>query len=141
MTSLKLFAWLTLLFPLAGCAAIALLGGRLRGRGAGYLGTGALALSFASSVATLFALLAQDDEHRQVVALGWDYANSVGVDAQLSLLVDPLSVFMIVVVSSVSMLIHLYSISYMDSDGGYVLFFDNMNYYVISKLLHINAVH
>ena len=47
MTSLELFAWLTLLFPLAGCIAVAVVGRTLPGRGAGYLGTGALALSFA----------------------------------------------------------------------------------------------
>ena len=139
MTSLKLFAWLTLLFPLAGCVAIALLGPRLRGRSAGYLGTGALALSFASAVATLLALLGQEEEHRQIVAVGWDYANSAGVDAQLSLLVDPLSVFMILVVSGVSMLIHLYSISYLDSDRGYVRFFSYLNYFVFSMLLLVLA--
>jgi NADH-quinone oxidoreductase subunit L len=40
---------------------------------------------------------------------------SVGVDAKLQILVDPLSVFMVLVVSGVSTLIHLYSISYMTS--------------------------
>jgi len=139
MTSLELFAWLTLLFPLAGCVAIALAGRSLPGRGAGYLGTGALALSFASAIGTLLALLHQDHEHRQVVAVAWDYANSAGVDAQLSLLVDPLSVFMILVVSGVSTLIHLYSISYLDSDRGYVRFFAYLNYFVFSMLLLVLA--
>jgi NADH-quinone oxidoreductase subunit L len=139
MTSLELFAWLTLLFPLAGCIAVALAGRTLPGRGAGYLGTGALALSFASAVGTLLALLDQDHEHRQVVAVAWDYASSAGVDAQLSLLVDPLSVFMILVVSGVSTLIHLYSISYLDSDRGYVRFFSYLNYFVFSMLLLVLA--
>jgi NADH-quinone oxidoreductase subunit L len=139
MTSLKLFAWLTLLFPLAGCVTIALLGSRLPGRAAGYLGTGALALSFASAVGALLSLLDQEHEHRQVVAVAWDYADSAGVDAQLSLLVDPLSVFMILVVSGVSMLIHLYSISYLDSDRGYVRFFAYLNYFVFSMLLLVLA--
>jgi NADH-quinone oxidoreductase subunit L len=135
MTTLKLFAWLTLLFPLAGAIAVGLVGRRLPGRGAGYLGTAALALSFASAIGTLVSLLGQDAEHRQVVAVAWDYANTVGVNAQLSLLVDPLSVFMILVVSGVSTLIHLYSISYLDSDAGYVRFFSYLNYFVFSMLL------
>jgi NADH-quinone oxidoreductase subunit L len=139
MTSLKLFAWLTLLFPLAGCVTIALVGRKLPGRGAGYLGTGALALSFASAIGTLLALLDQDHEHRQVVAAAWDYASSAGVDAKLALLVDPLSVFMILVVSGVSTLIHLYSISYLDSDRGYVRFFAYLNYFVFSMLLLVLA--
>jgi NADH-quinone oxidoreductase subunit L len=139
MTTLKLCAWLTLLFPLAGTILIALFGRRLPGRGAGYLGTGALALSFASAVGALISLQGLAHEQRQVVAVAWDYANTVGVDAQLSLLVDPLSVFMILVVSGVSTLIHLYSISYMASDAGYVRFFSYLNYFVFSMLLLVLA--
>ncbi|MGH2941290.1 MAG: NADH-quinone oxidoreductase subunit L [Solirubrobacteraceae bacterium] len=139
MSSLELFAWLTLLFPLAGCVAIALGGHTLPGRGPGWLGTGALALSFASAVATLLALLDQEHDHRQVVAVAYDYASSAGVDAQLSLLVDPLSVFMILVVSGVSTLIHLYSVSYLDSDRGYARFFAYLNYFVFSMLLLVLA--
>ncbi|MDP8967408.1 MAG: NADH-quinone oxidoreductase subunit L, partial [Actinomycetota bacterium] len=139
MSALELFAWLTLLFPLAGCVALALAGRTLPGRGAGYLGTGALVASFASAVAALLALLDQDHEHRQVVAVAYDYAHSAGVDAELSLLVDPLSVFMILVVSGVSMLIHAYSISYMGSDRGYVRFFAYLNFFVFSMLLLVLA--
>ncbi|MGH2899439.1 MAG: proton-conducting transporter membrane subunit, partial [Solirubrobacteraceae bacterium] len=139
MTTLKLCAWLTLLFPLAGTVAVALAGRRLPGRGAGYLGTGALALSFASAVGTLIALNGQGHEDKQVVAVAWDYANSAGVDARLSLLVDPLSVFMILVVAGVSTLIHVYSISYLDSDAGYVRFFAYLNFFVFSMLLLVLA--
>jgi NADH-quinone oxidoreductase subunit L len=139
MTTLKLFAWLTLLLPLAGAILVGLVGRRLPGRGAGYLGSGALALSFVSAIGALCTLQAQGEEHRQVVAVAWDYANTVGVDAQLSLLVDPLSVFMILVVSGVSTLIHVYSISYLDSDEGYVRFFSYLNYFVFSMLLLVLA--
>ena len=50
---------------------------------------------------------------RQVVYVAWDYANTVGVDGKISILVDPLSVFMALVVTGVSTLIHLYSVAYM----------------------------
>ena len=53
----------------------------------------------------------------------WSYASTVGIDGQMSMLVDPLSVFMILVVSGVSTLIHLYSISYVDSDRGFARYF------------------
>ena len=98
-----------------------------------------MALSFASAIATLFALQGLDHEQRQVVAVAWDYANTVGVDAQLSLLVDPLSVFMILVVAGVSTLIHLYSIAYLDSDRGYMRFFAYLNFFVFSMLLLVLA--
>ena len=139
MSALKLFAWATLLFPLAGCIALALAGRRLPGRGAGYVGTGALALSFASAIGALVKLQALPAEERHVVAVAWDYAKSAGIDAQLSLLVDPLSVFMILVVAGVSTLIHCYSIGYLDSDRGYVRFFAYLNFFVFSMLLLVLA--
>jgi NADH-quinone oxidoreductase subunit L len=139
MSSLKLFAWATLLFPLAGTILTALVGPRLRGRGSAYLATGAMVLSFASAVAALVALQGLGEEQRQVRAVAWDYANTVGVDAQLSLLIDPLSVFMILVVAGVSTLIHVYSIAYLDSDRGYVRFFSYLNFFVFSMLLLVLA--
>jgi NADH-quinone oxidoreductase subunit L len=139
LTALKLFAWITLLAPLAGAVLLSLVGRRLPGRGAGYLATAALAVSFASAIAATVKLQGLGEEQRQVVAVAWDYANTVGLDAQLSLLVDPLSVFMILVVSGVSMLIHAYSIGYLDSDAGYVRFFAYLNYFVFSMLLLVLA--
>jgi NADH-quinone oxidoreductase subunit L len=139
VTSLKLFAWVTLLAPLAGTIVLALFGRRMPGRLPGYVGTAALALSFASAIAALVALQGLGAEDRQVVAVAWDYASTAGVDAQLSLLVDPLSVFMMLVVAGVSTLIHLYSISYMASDRGYVRFFAYLNFFVFSMLLLVLA--
>src|SRR6202007_3357900 len=48
---------------------------------------------------------------------------TVGIDAQVSILVDPLSVFMILIVTGVSTLIHLYSVTYLKEDRGFVRFF------------------
>ena len=77
--------------------------------------------------------------HRQLVSSLWNYASTVGIDAQLSILVDPLSVFMILVVTGVSTLIHLYSISYMDGDRGFARFFAYLNFFVFSMLLLVLA--
>ena len=57
----------------------------------------------------------------------------------MSILVDPLSVFMILVVSGVSTLIHLYSVSYMDRDRGFVRYFSYLNFFVFSMLLLVLA--
>ncbi len=139
MSSVKLFAWACLLFPLAGTIVVALAGARLKGRAPGFVATGAMALSFCSAIATLVSLQGLGEEHRQVRAVAWDYAKTAGIDAQLSLLVDPLSVFMILVVAGVSTLIHLYSIAYLDSDRGYTRFFAYLNFFVFSMLLLVLA--
>jgi hypothetical protein len=51
-------------------------------------------LSFAFSVAALVALLHRSPVHRELTSTLWSYDSSVGVDAKLQILVDPLSVFM-----------------------------------------------
>ncbi len=77
--------------------------------------------------------------HRQLVSSLWSYASTAGIDARMSILVDPLSVFMILVVSGVSTLIHLYSISYMEKDRGFARYFSYLNFFVFSMLLLVLA--
>jgi NADH-quinone oxidoreductase subunit L len=132
-------AWLILLFPLAGSVIIAL-GWRLwAGRLAGAIGTVAILSAFIVSINVLLKLEDRDEKDRQVVLVAWNYAKTAGVDAQLSLLIDPLSIFMALVVSGVSTLIHLYSISYMAGDRGYTRFFSYLNFFVFSMLLLVLA--
>src|SRR6201999_4281855 len=83
--------------------------------------------------------LGMSADHRQLTSTLWNYDVSAGVDAKLQILLDPLSVFMILVVSGVSTLIHLYSVSYMTLDRGYVRYFSYLNYFVFSMLLLILA--
>ncbi|MGI8411920.1 MAG: NADH-quinone oxidoreductase subunit L, partial [Solirubrobacteraceae bacterium] len=133
------FGWLIMLCPLVGTAVTGLGFTRLRDRSAGWIATAAIAASFGLSVAALLALLARDPTHRELTSTLWNYDSSVGVDAKLSILVDPLSVFMALVVSGVSTLIHLYSVAYLDSDRGYVRYFSFLNFFVFSMLLLVLA--
>ncbi len=133
------FGWLVLLCPLVGTVVIGLLWARLPGVTAGWIGAGAIALSFVFSVVMFIALEGHSPEHRQLVSTIWSYDSSVGVDAKLSILVDPLSVFMALVVSGVSALIHLYSVAYLKSDRGYSRYFAYLNFFVLSMLLLVLA--
>jgi NADH-quinone oxidoreductase subunit L len=132
-------AWLILLFPLAGMLVCSLGFRALPAKAIGWIGTLAIAGAFASAVATFVALQGRAEDSRQVVYSAWDYAVTVGVDAKLSILVDPLSVFMALVVTGVSTLIHLYSVAYMDGDRGYARFFAYLNYFVLSMLVLVLA--
>ncbi len=133
------FAWLVLLFPLLGSVVIALGYKGWPGRAAGWIGTGAIGLSFAASVGALVSLLNRPEEERGVSSALWDYASAAGLHIDLGIYVDPLSVFMILVVSGVSTLIHLYSVAYMESDRGYTRFFSLLNFFVFSMLLLVLA--
>ena len=132
-------AWLILLFPLAGCVVIGLGFRALPPRVVGWLGTAAIAAAFVATVIVFLNLQDRGEDHRQVVYVAWNYASSAGVDGQLAILVDPLSVFMALVVTGVSTLIHLYSVAYLWEDRGYARFFAYLNFFVFSMLVLVMA--
>src|ERR1044071_8400378 len=133
------WAWLVLLFPLLGSIAIGLGFKVLPAKVAGAIGTLAIALAFACGIGALLSLLGEDPHSRHHASSLWDYASAAGLDIKLGIFVDPLSVFMVLVVTGVSTLIHLYSFGYMQSDAGYHRFFSYLNFFVFSMLLLVLA--
>jgi NADH-quinone oxidoreductase subunit L len=133
------YGWLVLAFPLLGTLIIGLGYRKLPGRTAGVIGTAAIFLAFLAALGALIKMQGHAPDHRQAVSSLWNYASTVGIDAQMSILVDPLSVFMILIVSGVSTLIHLYSISYMTEDRGFARYFAYLNFFVFSMLLLVLA--
>jgi NADH-quinone oxidoreductase subunit L len=133
------YGWLVLAFPLAGSMTIAFGWRVLPARTAGWIGTAAITLAFVSSIGALAMLLDEPEEGRQLTSSLWNYASAAGLDIKLGILVDPLSVFMCLVVTGVSALIHLYSVAYLDTDRGYARFFSYLNFFVFSMLLLVLA--
>src|SRR6201986_4425005 len=134
------FGWLILLFPLLGTIVIGP-GYQRRGRASGWIASLAIGLAFASAVAALLSLLGHSTSHRELTDSLWNYDSSAGVDAKLQILVDPLSVFMCLVVSGVSTLIHIYSIGYIRADRGESRSFAFLNSFVFSMLLLLLAAN
>ncbi len=133
------WGWLVLLCPLVGMALVGLGWRLLPGRSAGWLASLAVLGSFVASVGALLALIELPAEERRVEASLFTYAGTLGLDVDFGILIDPLSVFMCLVVSGVSFLIHVYSVSYMASDRGYARYFSYLNYFVLSMLLLVLA--
>ena len=136
---LQTAAWLVLALPLLGSLVLALGFRAWKGAVAGWIGTAAVGLAFVFALITLVELLDLPAEQRHVASSLWDLANVAGVHIRLGIYVDPLSTLMILVVSGVSSLIHLYSVGYMRSDEGYVRFFSFLNFFVFSMLLLVLA--
>ncbi|WCB92069.1 NADH-quinone oxidoreductase subunit L [Baekduia alba] len=134
-------AWLALACPLAGAVINGLGFKVIKNKTAGLIGTAALAGAFVFAVIALFSLQGREEEHRQLVSSLYDYVVVGQVDAHLSILVDPLSILMMLVVTGVSTLIHLYSFAYMSGDRGYNRFFAYLNYFVFSMLLLVLAAN
>jgi len=133
------YGWLVLAFPLGGALLIALGWRLLPGRSAGWIASGAIFGSFLSAIGALFALLEREPEARAVTSTWFSYAQTAGLSVDMGLLIDPLSVFMALVVSGVSLLIHIYSVAYMASDRGYARYFAYLNLFVFSMLLLVLA--
>ena len=135
------FGWLVLLFPLAGaCRDRARLPGAARRVPAGSSARRAIAGSFVCAVGC--APRAPGPPARRSARSSrppGTTPNTVGVDAQLSILVDPLSSSWRSSSAGVSTLIHLYSVAYMESDRGYARFFAYLNFFVFSMLLLVLA--
>jgi len=133
------WAWLVLLFPLLGSIVCALSYRVIPARAAGAIGTAAVGLAFLCGIAALVNLLGDPAETRHHASSLWDYASAAGLDIKLGIYVDPLSIFMVLIVTGVSTLIHLYSFGYMGSDAGYHRFFSYLNFFVFSMLLLVLA--
>ena len=133
------WGWAVLAFPLAGAILCSLLYRTVPSRATGWIGTSAIGLSFLSGLLATLELEHLKHDERHVVSNAFDYAASAGIDVKLGILVDPLSLFMVLVVTGVSFLIHLYSVSYMGSDQGYARFFAYLNFFVFSMLLLVLA--
>jgi NADH-quinone oxidoreductase subunit L len=135
------YGWLVLAFPLAGTLIVSLGWRALPGRLPGFVATAAIFLAFLSSIGAVVDLLDHAKDDRQLVDSLWTYAATADFKADLAILVDPLSLFMCMVVSGVSFLIHLYSVAYMGSDRGYARYFAYLNYFVFSMLLLVLAAN
>jgi NADH-quinone oxidoreductase subunit L len=132
-------AWLVPALPLVGAAVLLLTGRRWAGRSAGWLGAVLVAGSLVVSLVILAELLGSPAHDRlaSVELFEWITAGRFAVDVQLR--VDPLSVVMMLTVTGVGALIHLYSIDYMAGDPRYARFFGYMNLFVFFMLILVLA--
>ena len=132
-------AWICLLSPLAAAGLITLGGQRLTRRAAGYLATLSCFVAFGGALATFIGLLGRDGSQRQVVSTAWLWLTGGSYRSGLEVLIDPLSVFMMLVVAGVGALIVAYSIGYMDGDIEERRYFAYMSLFVFSMLLLVQG--
>jgi len=127
--------WLVPALPLAGFLFLMAFGRRLGEPIAGWVATAAMAGSFAASVVVFLGLqsLATKDRFVEVSLFEWIGVGNFSVD--IGLLADPLSVTMILFITGVATLIHLYSIGYMHGDPNFSKFFIYLNMFAFSMLM------
>ncbi|MDQ3962751.1 MAG: NADH-quinone oxidoreductase subunit L [Actinomycetota bacterium] len=105
----------------------------------GWLAALAVARAFASAVALFFKLVGQPEHERSVGVHLFDWISvghfSFGVDLRI----DQLAVVMLLVVTGVGLLIHIYSIGYMHGDERYPRYFAYLNLFIASMLVLVLA--
>jgi NADH-quinone oxidoreductase subunit L len=131
--------WICLASPLAAAFAMTLAGTRLSRRGAGYLATASTLVSFGAAVYAFVRMWQRTPAHRPQVSTAWTWLSAGPFHVGMSILVDPLSVFMMLVVSGVGSLIVAYSVGYMDGNDEERRFFAYMSLFVFSMLLLVEG--
>ncbi len=128
-------AWLIPLLPAASAAVLLLFGKRIGEPRAGWLATVVMALTFVMSVIAFFALHSLSPDERSNISQGFTWFQSGGFRVDFRFLVDTLSSTMLLFVTGVGTLIHLYSIGYMHGDVRFSRFFAYMNLFAASMLV------
>jgi NADH-quinone oxidoreductase subunit L len=129
---------LILLFPALGVVFNMFLGQRL-GRGAvNAVGPGVMFASFAVATLAFARLLAMPAESALAVHM-WGWIEAGRFHSQFGLRLDALSGVMVMIVTGVGALIHLYSVGYMAHDEDFARFFTYMNLFALSMLILILA--
>jgi NADH-quinone oxidoreductase subunit L len=134
---------LLLILPMAGFVITALIGRRL-GKQAHWIPVGAIFLAWVLAMVAVVGVLGgsapllpgSETTHGYVVG-PWTWIPAGDFHVDLGLLVDPLTACLLIVVTTIGLLVHVYSIGYMSHDPGYWRFFAYLNLFMFSMLLLI----
>src|SRR4029450_5073465 len=136
--------WLIPLFPAAGFAINGLFGKRMPKAAVGTIAVGAVLISFIFAVGAVYQLaqLPEHERSHEVKVYEWINAGPAATTGGQStrfvvdwgFLLDPLSSVMVLVVTGIGFLIHVYSNGYMWEEDGFYRFFSYLNLFMFSML-------
>src|SRR3989449_2415288 len=136
--------WLIPLFPAAGFVINGLFGKRMSKTMVGVIACGLVFISFIFSAGAVYQLLQLDSAHRSHTVRLYEWINAgpahtsegplANFRVDWGFLLDPLSSLIILVVTGIGFLIHIYSTGYMHEEDGYYRFFAYLNLFMFSML-------
>jgi NADH-quinone oxidoreductase subunit L len=133
------WTWCIPALPLAGFLVLAIFGGRFSKGATAAVGAGSVGLSFAAAAAASALFMISPPAGGSFTFVLWQWITAGWFSPSLSFTLDALSVVMILVVTGVGFLIHLYSTRFMADEEGYSRFFAYMNLFVGSMLILVMA--
>jgi NADH-quinone oxidoreductase subunit L len=128
--------WLIPILPFAGFLLNGLLGRRLPKALINAIAIGSVALSFAWVVKTLLGLMPLEEKY---IEHYYTWIQSGALNIGVDFAVDRLTAVMLLVVTGVGLLIHIYAIGYMEHEGGYYRFFAYLNLFMFFMLILVLA--
>jgi NADH-quinone oxidoreductase subunit L len=131
--------WLVPVLPLAGFAILAVTAGRLRRKPVSAIAVGSVSLSALIALLITIAYVATMPAGSAYSQTLWQWMRMGNFAPTVALHLDALSLTMMLVVTFVSALIHVYSTGFMAEDAGYSRFFAYMNLFVGSMLILVLA--
>jgi NADH-quinone oxidoreductase subunit L len=129
--------WLLPTFPLLGFLSLVLTSGNLPKKVVGAIGAGSIGLSFLTAAMIAFQFLGSGETHLVVEMWAWMAVGNF--TPGFSFYLDGLAVVMMLIITGVGFLIHLYSAGFMLEDPSYSRFFSYMNLFVASMLVLVLA--
>ncbi|OGL42412.1 MAG: NADH-quinone oxidoreductase subunit L [Candidatus Schekmanbacteria bacterium GWA2_38_11] len=133
------YIWLIPFLPIIGTVINGLLGKKLGDRVVGFVGCTVVGISFLISASLFAQLLSLPSESRFFSKVIYTWIGSGDFKADIGFQLDPLSSLMILVVTGVGFLIHVYSVGYMHKDPGYYRYFAYLNLFTFSMLILVLA--
>src|SRR5579859_4941375 len=128
------YSWLLLAFPVFG-AGVLLLGGRRTDRWGHLLGVAMSLASLVYGLIAFFALLGNSGAGRSQELHMFSWVPVYGFQANIGLLIDPLSISFTLLITGVGSLILIYAVGYMAHDTGRRRFFGYLNLFIAAMLL------
>ena len=129
------YLWLLFAFPIAGALTLLFAGRWMSQKVAGWIASGAVLGAFAIAFLSFIALLGLPPEERSITITYWQWISIGTFQVPAAILFDPLSAMMVLVVTGVGALIHIYSIGYMDHEPRYLRFFFYLNFFILAMLI------
>ncbi|MPY95384.1 MAG: NADH-quinone oxidoreductase subunit L [Acidimicrobiia bacterium] len=127
--------WLIPALPLVGFLLLIVFGRRLGEPMAGYVATACVAGSFVIACLVFAGLVDRPGEERFFIQTLFEWVPLGNFSVDVGFLVDPLSMTMVLFVTGIAALIHLYAVGYMAGDPDFSKFFIYLNLFVFSMLL------
>ncbi len=129
------YVYLLTVIPLIGFLVSGILGRKIGNeKVVGSISSLAVFIPFIIGLLLLSELISMPSDSRTILVKYYEWITAGTFTASISYLIDPLSITMVLIVTGVGTLIHIYSIGYMHGDPGFAKFFAYLNLFIFAML-------